>query len=417
MRVTSFLVMLLLGLVWVPQAPAQPAVPRLAGTLPSAESAMLAALQADHLADRIIRIAADTNGHITVAAIVLTYRASGPAILRDLQDYVWAVARTVFAAVPGLNELDLTGFHQGDGGFDARRRDVTFSASITADEMAHRRSPLSGPDALGSLPHVWYYHALLAPEVKSAELERHKTAVPPPLRGPERTPTFSGAPEQRAAEVRNRLSAHSAGGVVNFELFRGDPTVRTLALTFDDGPVPLYTPLLLDTLNRLGLKATFFLIGLRVQQYPYLARAIARAGHELGNHSFHHVNLTQIPEAQLVEELTRTQQMIGEVTGVAPQYFRPPGGRYDPTVLRAARDLGLITVFWTDDPADYARPSPLLLEAKLLARVSNGGILLLHQGVGETIDILPQAVHILQRRGFAIKPVSGLLAAERPERR
>ena len=108
-----------------------------------------------------------------------------------------------------------------------------------------------------------------------------------------------------------------------------------MALTFDDGPFPIYTTLLLDTLDRLHLTATFFLIGEQVEQYPYFAQAIARAGHEIGNHSFHHPNLTQLAAQAVEDELRRTQEVITAVTGQTPRYFRPPGGDYNDTVLRS----------------------------------------------------------------------------------
>ncbi len=123
------------------------------------------------------------------------------------------------------------------------------------------------------------------------------------------------------------------------------------------------------------------------------------------------MNLTRIPPDQIPTEIARAQEVIAAVTGRTPRYFRPPGGDYDANVLNAARDLNLITVFWTDDPADYARPGPSVLETRLLSRVSNGGILLLHQGVENTIRILPVAVEALRRSGFAITTVTGLLAA------
>ncbi len=380
--------------------------PRLAGTLPEVESRILGALRAARLAGRLIRIAADTNGRLTVAGIWFTYSATSPNPLPALQSYAWNVLRLAFAADPTVDEVDLSAFHQGEGPFDPNRRDVTFSVAASRREV-EKFSGAAPPQALlAALPRVAYSFLLLRAAGQG-------TGLPPPAAHPpfqhEQPPTFQGTTRERAVESSHRVAGLAGGGIVEGKIYRGSPSRRTLALTFDDGPVPIYTTLLLDTLDRLSQRATFFLIGQRVQEYPYFAREIVRRGHETGNHTFHHLNLTRLAAAEMTAEIGRAQEVITAVTGRSPRYFRPPGGDYNAAVLRIAANLGLVTVFWTDDPGDYARPDPLLLEAKLLARVSNGGILLLHQGVEETIRLLPLTVDALRRRGFTITSVSALV--------
>lgn len=392
----------------LPAQPQQPAPsPPLAGTLPQIESPIFRALQKAGETQRLIRVAADTNGRLTVASLVFTYTASIPQPLPVLQNYAWTLIRGTFAAVRTLDEVDLTAFHQGSGLFDADRTDVTFSAAVSREEMARIRPETPAADAFRALPRVWYHPLLL--KTQPAALEADRQAHPRQRLQPERPPAFSGTVTERAAESQHTIQGLIRGGVVAGKLYRGDPDRRVLALTFDDGPVPLYTTLLLDTLNHLKIKGTFFLIGRRVEQYPYFAQAIVSAGHEPANHTFHHLNLTRVPPDQIPGEIARAQETIAAVTGQSPRFFRPPGGDYDANVLRAARDLNLITVFWTDDPADYARPGPSVLESRLVSRVSNGGILLLHQGVEDTIRILPISAAVLRRNGFAITTVSGLL--------
>jgi len=128
-----------------------------------------------------------------------------------------------------------------------------------------------------------------------------------------------------------------------------------------------------------------------------------------GNHSFHHRNLTRLEPVAVDDELLAAQIAIQTATGQTPRYFRPPGGRYNSSVLRIAASRRLITVFWTDNPADYMLFRESVLQARLLGRVGNGGILLLHIGVDQTIQILPEALRILRSRGFSIGPVSMLL--------
>jgi peptidoglycan/xylan/chitin deacetylase (PgdA/CDA1 family) len=194
------------------------------------------------------------------------------------------------------------------------------------------------------------------------------------------------------------------------DIYRGDRTRATLALTFDDGPFPIYTTLLLDTLAQLGVKATFFLTGENVQRYPFLAQAIVRAGHEVANHSYHHPHLIRLSVAQMTEELASTQEVIAAVTGQAPRYFRPPYGEYSADLMRVAHSLGLSTVFWTAGGGDYASPSGEALKAKLLRQADGGGIVLLHEGVPGTIRMLPQTTEALAQRGFTLTTIGALLA-------
>ncbi len=385
---------------------ASPPLPHLAGTLPDVEGRILDALRAANLADPVVRIAADTNGHLTVAGLWFTYSGRAPNPLPALQVCVWSLLRAVLAAASTVDEVHLSGFHQGGGPFDGNRRDVTFSAAAARREIEGISAVTPARTALAMLPRIWYHPVLL--QAAAQESGMPEAMVHPPLQH-EKPPAFRGTPQEQVKESRHRSTGLTAGGIVEGKIYRGDPARRLLALTFDDGPVPIYTTLLLDTLERLGLQGTFFLIGQRVQQYPYFARETVRRGHEVGNHTFHHLNLTRLSPDQVAEEISRAQDVIAAVTGQMPRYFRPPGGDYNATVLRVATNLGLVTVFWTDDPGDYARPTPALLEGKLLARVSNGGILLLHQGIDETIRILPLVVEILRRRGFILTTVGELV--------
>jgi peptidoglycan/xylan/chitin deacetylase (PgdA/CDA1 family) len=215
--------------------------------------------------------------------------------------------------------------------------------------------------------------------------------------------------------VPDRLRGHLLGQRVGGKLYRGSPRRRAVALTFDDGPTPLYTSLLLDTLNRLRLHATFFLVGRRVEQYPYFASAVVQAGHELGNHSYAHRSLVGLPPDRVRGDLQRAQRVLLRATGRTPKLFRPPGGRYDRTVVEVASDLGMLTVLWTDDPGDYEGLGIRRLQTRLLSRVYSGGILLLHQGVPDTVRVLPTAWQVLQRHGYAVTTVTGLFpAAEGP---
>lgn len=127
-----------------------------------------------------------------------------------------------------------------------------------------------------------------------------------------------------------------------------------IALTYDDGPNPVYTPQLLDLLDQYAVKATFFLIGNHVQRHPQIAREIVQRGHLVGNHTQTHPKLLFCSPARVRYELATCQQAISDVTGILPAFFRPPHGARRPDVLRAARILGLTPVLWNVTAQDWS---------------------------------------------------------------
>lgn len=391
------------------------ATPSVARTMPEVETAILQALAAANLTDRLKWVAADTNGHLTIAWLVLTYPADLVDPVSILQARAWDLVRTTFAAVPSLDEIDLTGLPRGSDPFGTNRHWVTFSAAASRTEFLGAERTPDTAQPFSHFPRVWFHPALVQPGRHLGADRSSAGPTRPPV--PDGSMRFSGDQVAQAEELRHHLVGLAYGTIIDGKLYHGNPSQRAVALTFDDGPFPIYTSLLLDTLDRLNLKATFFLVGEQVQQYPYFAQAIAHAGHEVANHSFHHPNLARLPEQAVEDELRGAQEAITTVTGETPRFFRPPGGDYNDTVLRVARSLGLVTVFWTDNPADYASTGPRALEAKALANITNGGILLFHQGVGDTIRILPQTAEALRQRGMTLTTVSGLLAPVRTTKR
>ncbi len=210
------------------------------------------------------------------------------------------------------------------------------------------------------------------------------------------------SPEELAAQ-----DAHERGkGVRYLKLIRGDPRVPAVAMTFDDGPHPDFTLKILDILRRYRVKATFFVVGEMAEKYPDLVRAEWDAGSVIANHSYHHANLTKVPVDEIGPEWQAAQEVVRSITGETMRFARPPGGDYDKEVMLAAGALGLTTVLWTDDPGDYASPGDKTIEKRVLKRIGNGGIILLHDGVQQTLDVLPQIIETLQRRGFRFETVA-----------
>lgn len=189
-------------------------------------------------------------------------------------------------------------------------------------------------------------------------------------------------------------------GIHLSKLMHGNLKRKQIALTFDDGPHPQYTPQLLALLKKYNVRATFFLVGEKAEATPDLVKAELAAGHAVGNHTYHHVNLTKIPPRMVAAEIKACGDVLEHITGQTPHLFRPPGGDYNLAVAETATSLGYTLCLWTDDPGDYASPGAHTIESRLLKKVGNGGIVLIHDGVTQTLQILPQFIETMKSRGY-----------------
>jgi peptidoglycan-N-acetylglucosamine deacetylase len=142
-----------------------------------------------------------------------------------------------------------------------------------------------------------------------------------------------------------------------------------LALTFDDGPNPKWTPRLLDALAERDVKATFFMLGSRAQMEPELVRRIAAEGHLIGNHSWSHPNLAMTAAGRVRDELARTSDTLEQITGGPVRYFRPPFGARRPAVFRIAKSLGLSVVLWNAMTSDWSASSADWIAERLTGKI------------------------------------------------
>jgi polysaccharide deacetylase family sporulation protein PdaB len=196
------------------------------------------------------------------------------------------------------------------------------------------------------------------------------------------------------------------------KIMRGDTRRKQVAITFDDGPHPAYTPELLAILRRYNAKATFFVVGEKAEQAPDLVKAEVAGGHSVGNHTYHHVDLTKIPDEDVATEIKACGEVLEEITGRAPHLFRPPGGDYNKHVAEVADALGYIVVLWTDNSRDYARPGKRIIETRVLNRIRNGGIVLMHDGIQQTVDVLPQILSFLNDKGYQLVTIDEMMGRE-----
>src|SRR5438477_6416760 len=196
-----------------------------------------------------------------------------------------------------------------------------------------------------------------------------------------------------------------------------------VAITFDDGPDPRWTPKILDILKAANVKAAFFLVGANAEHYPGLVRRIVDQGHELGNHTYYHPNLALCWPEHVRLELNATQLLIESITGRATTLFRPPYAAdtspsqlSELTPLQIAQDLNYLVVMENIDPQDWARPGADVILQRIKQQRHDGNIILLHDAGGDrsqTLEALPRIIEYLQARNDTIVPLSKLLNTTR----
>jgi peptidoglycan/xylan/chitin deacetylase (PgdA/CDA1 family) len=223
---------------------------------------------------------------------------------------------------------------------------------------------------------------------------------------PPGAPKPTGPPEPGARWSYRIVGCRSHGAVA----YRHGPPRREVAFGFDDGPW-VDTPAFVRMLERNRAQATFFMIGRQLSSAdrPMLLREL-RDGDVLGDHTFTHPDLTR--SGQVAAQLRETISAIRALSGYTPCVFRPPYGAYDASVLQTARSLGLATVLWNVDPADYTQPGAGAIERRVLAQVQPGSIVISHDGGGprgQTLAAYPSIIAALRARGYRIVTIPELL--------
>jgi peptidoglycan/xylan/chitin deacetylase (PgdA/CDA1 family) len=188
-----------------------------------------------------------------------------------------------------------------------------------------------------------------------------------------------------------------------------EPTRKIIALTFDDGPHQAYTPEILRILKDRNVRATFFVVGLMAERYPYLVRAEFRYGHTVANHTYHHQKLPEMSYTDISNDITTCGDAIERIIGIKPRYFRPSGGNYNSDVVAVANSLGYKMVLWTDNSGDFLNPGIKAIVDRVVYRATPGGIILLHDGVDETLAALPSIIDILRSKGYEFVTMDELI--------
>ena len=231
---------------------------------------------------------------------------------------------------------------------------------------------------------------------ESRPLARGRAVIPPantsPSLRPRPIPPPALPPLPRRAEAIHTLH----------DLYPNAPA-NAIALTIDDGPSLEWTPKILDLLAEHDVKATFSLIGIQVKQFPKLAERIVASGHLLCNHTMHHpLDIASLSSKKVDAEITEAHDRIAGATGVAPKFFRSPGGAWSRAVFDSAARHGMLPIDWDIDPRDWSRPGTDHIKHVMLT-AKGGEILLCHDGGGdrsETIKALSQVIPKLKQHGL-----------------
>ena len=202
---------------------------------------------------------------------------------------------------------------------------------------------------------------------------------------------------------------------------RGPGDRRAIALTFDDGPDPVYTPRLLRLLSRHQVPATFFLVGKRALAAPDVVKAIVNDGHEVGNHSWSHRHLWWSSPSQTREEVSKGALVLSELTGKAVRYFRPPWGMVNLALFPALARSNARCVFWSVQPEGLRPSAPIEQVEHVLSNAHPGAIVDLHDAEGlpgapqRLLAALPQMIERLRAEGYALVSLGELLSENRNE--
>ena len=217
---------------------------------------------------------------------------------------------------------------------------------------------------------------------------------------------------------RNRISNNDLMSLFPRIIVRqGNPKLKTLALTFDDGPDVKYTPQILDILKKYKVKATFFVVGTQIKKYPATFRRIVREGHDIGSHSYEHLKFSELTAAQISYQLRKNNEIIHSLGGPRQlRIFRPPYGALDPESIHDISKQNYQIILWTIDSLDWRGLSKTQVDKNVLPKIKNGYINLQHcaswskkEDLSGSVASLPDIIKAAQIKGYRFVTISELL--------
>jgi peptidoglycan-N-acetylglucosamine deacetylase len=195
-------------------------------------------------------------------------------------------------------------------------------------------------------------------------------------------------------------------------IYRGNPQKAMVALLINVAWGNEYIPEILKILNGHQTKATFFFDGSWVKKNPDLARLIKEGGHEIGNHAYSHPDLKQRSKDETIVEISKTNDVIKETLGIKPKWFAPPSGSFNQVTIQVADQLDMKTILWTVDTVDWRKPATSEMVQRVLTKVENGSMVLMHptRPVAEGIGTM---ITKIKAKGYQLGTVSDLMSEKR----
>ena len=269
-------------------------------------------------------------------------------------------------------------------------------AGHDAGRQEHNVGDVTVPDATeAELPAIREYPSPFRPD------------VPPATEGKESGDTTAASPESEESTTGGDDRRQDE---IVYHRRKNDR--MEIALSFDDGPHPRLTPVILKILEEYGIKATFFMVGENVGYYPAAAEAVAAAGHEIGNHTFSHRKFNRMSEAEMRREISDCEDALADVTHTPIRFIRPPEGQMNETMSRVIRALDYRIILWDVDTRDWAHTPPDAIATHILDTVQAGDIILMHDFIGydsPTPEALRRVIPALLDRGYRFVTVGELV--------
>lgn len=376
------------------------------GIEPEHEAELARALLSLPLRQRLLKVAVASVDNKRLALIKLQAGdiRSGLFRVNDLEDDAVSSLRVAFALPLGLDQIDLWSVVPGRDNTGVIHQPI-FSLCADRDSFDKASSgPRSARDILGHLGLVRFAPKFLR-YAGGDKLQNVLQSLPETAWSV--APVADHWPQLKTSCKQDpRLAAAAlARVVVNIPV-----TDNSVALTIDDGPHPLVTSVFLDILRKYKAKATFFVVGEKVEECPELLRRMADEGHEIGNHTYTHPRLAHVDEVEALAQIRGCALAVGKVSGQPTHLLRPPGGGIAAHVLKAATAANCTVVLWTHNTNDWTVDDPEIIAANALRDLRPGSIILMHQGTMASARALPLILEGIEKRGLRVSTVGEMLS-------
>lgn len=219
-----------------------------------------------------------------------------------------------------------------------------------------------------------------------------------------------GLKDKQLARINNKNIVKKYEDII---IKKGNEDKKMIALTFDDGPDEDFSPQILDILKKYEAKATFFVVGQKVGWNPDIVKRASDEGHEIGNHTFTHINICKSSDEEINSEISKTQEIIKNVTGKEPELFRPPYRAISEKLFNVMESKDMKVVLWSDlDPRDWSNPGTYNIVKTIETKSENGTIILLHDynkirnDKSQTIQALEEIIPKMQSLGYEFVTIS-----------